>query len=80
MVKYAIMIDDEEYYGGKTYIVQGEYYPCYGGNIDPKNGIFSYALPVKTYAGQGRAANAAWRLERKICRSCTVVEYNEGVE
>lgn len=68
-MNYAILVDGK-YYGGKTYIYQGQYYPTYGGE--------GQTLPVKSYAGRGRAVNAAWRLERKIGPRCTVVEYNDG--
>jgi hypothetical protein len=70
-MNYAILVDGQDY-GGKTYIYQGQYYPTYGGGDN--------TFPVKIYAGRGRAANASWRLERKIGPRCTVVEYNEGVK
>lgn len=58
---------ETNYYSGKTYVYQGQTYPCYAKNI----------REAKEYVFRGRAESAAYKLDRKIADTCTVEEVEE---
>jgi hypothetical protein len=53
-----------EYYAGKTYIFQGEYYPVLCNRVEE----------AKQYTLRGRADNACIKLSKKVGRTFKVVE------
>ncbi|ALS09976.1 hypothetical protein ABE82_26560 (plasmid) [Paenibacillus peoriae] len=68
-MSFVILVRDlwsmsTDFYAGKTYIHQGQYFPCLADN----------EKPTKKYSSRKRAERAASKLKDKTGQTCEVME------